>query len=97
MAKLTALPSQAIIDGLKGKIDFYLWKGIPCARRWPRSPGHHRAPAVEAQWPTFSYATKLWSYLSPEIQQAYIASAAGTNLSGRDLAIKAYMKGYLKS
>lgn len=97
MVKLTALPEQAIISGLKGKIDFYLWKGIPVARRWPRSPGHRRAPAVEAQWPAFSYATKLWPYLSLELQAAYRETVHGTKMSGRDLLIKAYITGYLKS
>lgn len=96
MAKLTALPSLAIISGLKGKIDFYLWMGIPVARKWPRSPGHRRAPAVEAQWPAFTTATQLWNQISLDIQLAYIETAAGTNLTGRDLAMKAYLVGYLK-
>ena len=97
MAKLTALPSQAIIDGWKGKIDFYLWKGIPCARSWPRSPGHKRAPAVEAQWPAFITASRLWNQMNKELQSAYNETAHGTNLTGRDLATKAYLSGYLKA
>lgn len=97
MAKLLVMPEQDIISGLKGKIDFYLWKGIPVARKWPRSPGPRRAPAVEAQWPAFITASRLWNHMSPYLQQAYITTAAGTNLTGRDLAMKAYMSGYLKS
>jgi len=96
MAKLTALPHQDIISGLKGKIDFYLWMGIPVARKWPRSPGHKRAPAVEAQWPAFTIASRLWGQMDEELQQGYIESAHGTTLSGRDLATKAYLSGYLK-
>lgn len=97
MAKLTALPEMDIINGLKGKIDFYLWMGIPVARTWPRSPGPRRAPAVEAQWPAFTTASRLWNLMSDYVQDAYIATTAGTNLSGRDLAMKAYLSGYLKS
>jgi len=97
MTKLTALPEQAIISGLKGKIDFYLWMGIPVARRWPRSPGHRRAPDVEAQWPAFIIATRAWSSLSKAVQDAYNETAHGTNMTGRDLQIKAYLRGYLKS
>lgn len=96
MAKLTVLPELAIIDMMKGTIDYYVHDGIPCARKWPASPGHKRAPAVEAQWDAFSYATKLWNYQSEEIHQAYAETAAGTNLSGRDLSQKAYISGYLK-
>ena len=55
MAKLIALPHQAIIDGFKGTIDFYVWKGLSVARKWPRS-----------------------------------------TMSGRDLSLKAYIKGYIK-
>lgn len=96
MTKLTALPSQAIISGFKGTIDFYLWKGTPVARKWPRSPGHRRAPQVEAQWPAFAYASRLWNYLDEEIRTAYTETAHGTNLTGRDMAAKAYLSGYLK-
>ncbi|MBA7645920.1 hypothetical protein ES703_53680 [subsurface metagenome] len=97
MTKLTALPHQDIISGLKGKVDFYLWMGIPVARKWPRSPGKRRAPAVEAQWPAFTTASRLWELMSKSLQEAYVETAAGTNLSGRDLAMKAYLAGYLKS
>ena len=97
MAKLTAMPHQDIVSGLKGTIDFYLWMGIPVARKWPRSPGHKRAPAVEAQWPAFTTASRMWNLMDDEIRQSYIATASGTYLTGRDLAIKAYLSGYLKA
>ncbi|MBA7534811.1 hypothetical protein ES705_27061 [subsurface metagenome] len=91
MAKLKVLPSQDIISGLKGKVDFYVHNGIPCARRWPRSPGHLRAPAVMAQWSKFSYVAGLWSTLSPTVRDAYIAQASGSGLTGRDLFTRGYL------
>ena len=93
MAKLDLLPAQAIIDGLKGVLDFYNHKGINCVRTWPRSPGHKRAPAVEAQWAAFSYSAKEWNNLSPEVQQAYRDLAAGTVYTGRDWFTRAYLTG----
>jgi len=106
MAKLKALPSLAIISGFRGKIDFYInhqtcdpelqGTGIPCARKWPRSPGHDRAPAVQAQWQAFSDASKLWATLSDDIQQAYIAMAEGTGLSGRDMFTRSYLTGLFR-
>ena len=96
MAKLTALPHQDIINGLKGKIDYYLWMGVPVARKWPRSPGKHRSPAVQAQWPAWTVASRLWSDMDGDMQQWYRETAHGSNLSGRDLAQKAYLAGYLK-
>jgi len=93
MAKLLVLPSQGIISGFKGTIDFYVHDGQPCARKWPRSPGKKRSPSVEAQWPIFAAAAKLWNELSDEVRLAYITMASGTALSGRDLFTKSYITG----
>lgn len=93
MAKLLAMPHEAIIDGFKGSIDFYVYMGIPCARAWPRSPGKTRSPGVMAQWPFFSYATKEWINLSPAVQDAYNELATNSGLSGRDMQIRAYLTG----
>lgn len=35
MAVLSNMPSEHIITALKGVIDFYWWKGLPVARKWP--------------------------------------------------------------
>jgi len=93
MAKLSVLPSQDIINGLKGKVDFYVWMGIPVARRWPRSPGKRRAPAVEAQWAKFAYVAALWSTTSPSVKAAYNTMASGSYFTGRDLFTRSYIKG----
>jgi len=103
MAKLANVPALDIISGFKGVIDFYVnyqscnrevaGPGIPCARKWPRSPGHKRAPAVEAQWTTFSTAASLWNQLSPEVKATYNTIAQGTGLSGRDMFTRAYITG----
>ena len=93
MAKLTVLPHQDIISGLKGQVDFYLWMGIPCARSWPRSPGKLRSTAVMAQWPAFSYAAGEWKRLTQIVQDAYNSLAENSGLSGRDMQIRAYMTG----
>lgn len=106
MSKLHALPAQAIIDGLKGVIDYYVHyqtcdrsnagSGTPCARSWPRSPGQERAPAVEAQWAAFAYAAKNWNSLDPYVQEAYKATVQETNLTPRDLFTKAFITDYFR-
>lgn len=93
MGKLTQMLSEAIIDGFKGKIDFYFYMGIPCFRKWPKSPGRLRSPAVQAQWPAFSYAAKEWDNLSPEVRRAYEQLATGSGLTGRDMFQRSYTKG----
>ena len=103
MVVLGALPSEAIISGFHGVIDYYVHHqacipgetipGTPCARRWPRSPGHKRSPAVEAQWASFTEAVRLWNTLPEDIRNQYISMASGTPLSGYELFIRSYIKG----
>lgn len=92
MAKITKLPGMDIISGFKGTLDFYVHMGQPCVRSWPKSPGHDRAPLVQAQWPAFTIASKAWAYLAPEVQSAYNRMSAGLRLTGRDIFIKSYIK-----
>ena len=106
MAKLTALPSLEMISKMAGVIDYYVYypscpaetgvAGTPCARRWPRSPGHHRAPAVEAQWQAFAWPSANWNYLSPEVQEAYRTTAQEAGLTGRDLFTKSFIADYFR-
>ncbi|GAI39660.1 unnamed protein product, partial [marine sediment metagenome] len=86
------LPSQAIISGFKGKLDFYVHDGQSCARSWPRSPGKRRSLSVEAQWPAFRYAVQAWITLPEEIKNAYRKMAEGTGLTGRDMFSRSYLQ-----
>jgi len=96
MAKLETLPSMAIIDGFRDVIDFYVHRGIPCARAWPRSPGKARSPGVEAQWPVFKQAAVLFNKISPSVRKAYEDMGAGTNLTPKDLFFRGYISGILR-
>ena len=40
MAKLQSLPDSATIMACRQRVDFYLWKGMPVARRWPVANRH---------------------------------------------------------
>lgn len=91
MAKIAKMPGLEVIDGFKGVIDFYVNMGLACARSWPRSPGHDRAPAVMDKWPAFSWAASNWQTLSQDIRDAFNAMAVGTNLTGRDIFVKSYL------
>ncbi|MBA7532465.1 hypothetical protein ES705_24691 [subsurface metagenome] len=93
MVRLVVLPHMDIIDGLKGSIDFYVHRGIPCARSWPKAPGKRRSEAVMAQWPAFSFATKEWKNLSKAVQDSYTQFSTDSGLCGRDLQIRAYLTG----
>ena len=93
MVKLLEMPTEKKIDGFKKTVDFYFYKGIPCARMWPQLHITERAPSVRAQWPVFSYAAKEWNNLSPLIQGAYKTMAANSHLTGRDFFMRSYISG----
>jgi hypothetical protein len=93
VAKLAAMPSQAIIDGMKGFVDFYEYMGIPVARKWPRSPGHNRSPAVQAQWPLFKAVAQGWGELPATVKQAYKAMSLGTDYTARDMFTTSVISG----
>ena len=96
MAIIKEMVSRKIIDGFKGTVDFYVYKGVPCARRWPRSQGKSQTPASVAQWPVFRRAAELWSQVSPEVRQAYEDMTAGTNLTAKDMFFRGYISGTLR-
>lgn len=74
-------------------VDFYLWKGIPVARRWPSWKLKGRAPAVQTYINLFKEAMELWPTLPQAVRLAYEDQARGSGLIGRDLWVRAYIKG----
>ena len=93
MVRLSEMPSQATIDGYKGLVDFYLWKGVPCARRWPRYTPRNPTDAERANQERFAYINKLASSVGPEVREYYSRMAAGTSWTWKDLFVRAYMTG----
>lgn len=93
MAIIKEMLGEKVISGFKGTLDFYYYMGVPCCRAWPKSPGSNRTPAVQAGWALFANASREWDNLSPEVRRTYEELATGSALSGRDMFMRAYMKG----
>jgi len=93
MAKLKEMMGEKVISGFKGELDFYYHDGIPCVRRWPKSPGSRRAPSVQAGWTPFTAAVKAWQTLPASAKLAYGAMVAGTGLRNFDAHMRSYMAG----
>lgn len=93
MAKLTSLPNTTIIDGLKGTLDFYVHKGIPCCRSWPQWKLTSRSPAVQAAAANFSAVAAALKLITPEVKAAYSFMARGNNWTWKDWAFSLYLKG----
>lgn len=93
MAKLDKMPQQSIIDGMKGLVDYYYWKGISVARRWPRYFARTPTPDEATNQADFAYINKLYSQLALIIIVALKDHAAGTTQIGKDYLVRAYLKG----
>lgn len=87
MAKLDALPSLEIIDTLKGTLDYYYWKGVPCVRKWPVIPMASRTPASLASAQLFGEIVQAWALVGAEPKDAYQDAAADQNRTARDLMV----------
>lgn len=86
MPVLGALPAEPLIIALRGKLDYYLWRGIPCCRTWPRAPRGPRSPAVQVTYTAFGiFAHDLTSLGTPWVDAARVWTA-GTRWVWRDLA-----------
>lgn len=90
MVRLSGVPARSIVLGLKGAVDFYSWKGVPVARRWPRSPGKLRAPAVAAQYDDFKTVTQGFKTIDSTVIPALSSMASGTQLTTKDVQVQLY-------
>ena len=102
MVRLKQLPSAAMIDQLKGSLDFYVYhinpydeEGIPCCRTWPRYRPESYPESSKVTQPAFSYVNKMSSYIAPIVRDAYATMAGGTRLSWKDMMVRLYLNGEL--
>ncbi len=93
MARLRVLPHQDIIDGFKGKIDFYIWKGIPCARKWPVWRPRAPTPEEKANQDDFTRINQAAIGMPVEFIDAYRTLAQGTPFTWKDLMVRSFMRG----
>jgi hypothetical protein len=81
--------------GIFGKdVDFYFWKGILCARRFPRKG---RQPGTVIQKKTFEamrYANQEYNRLAPEERSAFSFLASPSQMTGRDFFLKHILEEY---
>lgn len=87
------MPNQAIIDGFKGKIDYYLYMGIPCARKWPVWRPRKPHPLEKAGQDDFAAINKAAPFLPVEFIDAYKDMAVSTPFTWKDLLVRSYMRG----
>ena len=70
MAVLNAPLDPVTIASLKGTLDYYLWRGIPVVRSWPKRPTMPRSAPVTAAYEDFKLTSQLISVIPIELQNA---------------------------
>jgi hypothetical protein len=95
MAVIASLPSQAVIDGLRGVHDFYEWCGLVIVRSWPRQHVKERASGVVAAQQAFAYAHQVIPDLPAEVVESWQYLADQSNLTWKDWLLRAYLGGTL--
>lgn len=93
MVKLAKLPNKHAIDLMQRTVDYYVYKGIPCARRWPRHSARRPGPNEKATRETFSYIVATTKQISAPAELAYRAMAASTVYRWQDLVMALAISG----
>ena len=90
MARLDRLPATAVIDGFKGTLDFYAYKGIPVVRRWPRTSTSGSNPASAAIHAPFARAAQLKPLISDPVKVALDRYRMGGRFIWPDVHVAAF-------
>lgn len=93
MARVNALPSLEVINTLKGTLDYYYWKGIPCVRKWPHIPYSSRTQASLDSAHLFGQIVQGWALVGAEVKAWYQESAADQPRTARDLYVSGVLGG----
>jgi len=86
---------MAVIDGLRGKLDYYNWCGLCIVRSWPRMHIKERAPGVVTAQQVFAYAHHTASTLPANVVETWQELASKSNLTWKDWLARAYVGGTL--
>jgi len=87
MARLDALPSIDIIRGFKGILDFYIWRGLPCVRAWPKYRPARQTDASKAAALLFGAVIKAFSLTHSTVLEQLQVEATGIPRTPRDIYV----------
>lgn len=84
MAILERLPDSPTILASRGKVDYYLWKGIPVARSWPRKSTQPRQAGEILSSEEFKVAAIMTGAISPRVRNLYKSQMVGNGVTWVD-------------
>lgn len=71
MAKLDRMPDRPTIVAMRGKVDYYYWKGIPVARAWPKKGNQPNNAQQVRNRQAFATAAKVTGAVPAYIKAIY--------------------------
>jgi hypothetical protein len=97
MAKVPTFPSLDIIAGLKGKLDFYSWKGINIVRKWPVITGHRSTPSEKKNQSAFREFQKDLKNIRGDVRNLWRGCARLANWRWHEVHYRWYRGEHLGS
>jgi len=88
--------SKETIRRYKNIIDFYYWKGIPCARKWPDRSPKKPSEGQKASMAAFSEANHRLKELSPHLREYWASISVGKSYFWADEFRGKFMKYWSK-
>jgi hypothetical protein len=86
MATIDALPDYSVIKAFRHVLDYYVHRGTPCVRGWPRSPSGPRSAAVMASATTFANLSKALSQTDLAVRAQLEAAYGHASWTWKDAA-----------
>ena len=83
--------SKAQIKRLSGVIDFYYWKDIAVARKWPDWSHHKLTPGTRASMAAYTQAMKDLKEVTPNLRALWRSLCVGKTTAWVDDYKKKYM------
>lgn len=68
------MPDARTIVESKGVVDFYYWKGIPCARKWPRKAVYERSAAEVLGSEKFTLVARATTGISSVMKEHWMGA-----------------------
>lgn len=89
MPRLYALPHEQVIKSLKGTLDFYYWRGVPCVRKWPVIPMSSRTPASLESADIFGDIAQAWALVAGNVKAYFQEDSEDQPRTARDIYMTA--------
>jgi hypothetical protein len=79
------MPDSEVRAACTGLVDFYFWKGVPVARRWPRFKPREPSAAEAASQSRFSVVATATGNIGTPVKEAWQALGTTTGTTWVDM------------